>query len=193
MGTYLTGTGTLGWAVWYGARIPSLPRYRSQFLSITHGCGTTHSASASLHLSTRLPIFPTPTHLDECDLFNSLVVRFSYRSIFWWFRVIIFFCSLVVIFAVVVQGGKMCLPTPPSWPEVSRGMFLKLLFLKWVPTQVGSVPGQSEIDFRVNPVFTITLFYLDNPGICISPIICIIPHLLLHANNCIEPGTKILK
>ena len=68
-----------------------------------------------------LPIFAPPTHLNECDFFNSLFVELPYSLIFWLFRFsdwVIVVCSLVVIFAVVVWGGKACLSMLPSWLAV---------------------------------------------------------------------------
>ena len=75
-------------------------------------------ATVLLHvLSAPLPISTPPTGLDECFLFNSLVVGLPYSSIFcqfWLFLV----CKFVVVLLLVVRGGTVCLPTPPSWLEV---------------------------------------------------------------------------
>ena len=65
-------------------------------------------------VSTWLPVSAPPTGLDECFFFNSLVVGLPYSSIFcqfWLFFVFKFFVLLLV-----VGGGTVCLPTPPSWP-----------------------------------------------------------------------------
>ena len=62
------------------------------------------------------PLCP-PVSLDECFFFNSLVVRLPYSSIFWQFWLFFVF-KFVVVLLLVVQGGKVYLPTPPSWPEV---------------------------------------------------------------------------
>ena len=75
----------LGCLVW--GWDPSLPRYHSQFLSTTHGCWT--SCSTSPCISTHLCIFVPPTHLDECDFLNSLVVGLLCSSVFWLFWVIV--------------------------------------------------------------------------------------------------------
>ena len=64
-----------------------------------------------------LPISPPPTGLDECFFFNSLVVGLSYSSIFCQFCLFIVF-KFVVVLLLVVQGGTVYLPMPPSWPEV---------------------------------------------------------------------------
>ena len=61
-------------------------------------------------------LFAPLTSLDECFLFNSLVVRLPYNSTFWQFW--LFFGFKFVVFLLVVQGGKVYLPTPPSWLEV---------------------------------------------------------------------------
>ena len=73
-----------------------------------------HLASAAprpLHPGSTLP-----TCLDECFFFKSLVVGLPYSLIFWQFWFYVF--RLIVILLMVVQGGKACLPTPPSWLEV---------------------------------------------------------------------------
>ena len=57
-----------------------------------------------------------PTSMDECFIFNSLAVEFPYSSIFWQLWLIFVFKFVVVL--LVVGGGKVYLPTPPSWPEV---------------------------------------------------------------------------
>ena len=66
----------------------------------------------------RLPIFTPPTSLNECFFFNSLVIRIPYSSIFWQFWLFFVF-KFVVVFLLVVQGDKLYLPMPPSWPEVA--------------------------------------------------------------------------
>ena len=84
-------------------------------------CGTTPSASRSLStqgvLSTQLPVSAPPTGLNECVFFNSLVVGLAYSSVFCQFWLFFVF-KFVVVLLLVVQGGTVCLPTPPSWPEV---------------------------------------------------------------------------
>ena len=64
-----------------------------------------------------LPVYFPPTGLDECFFFNSLVVRLPYRSIFWDFCLFFAF-KFVVVLLLVVQGGTVYLPAPPSWLEV---------------------------------------------------------------------------
>ena len=63
-----------------------------------------------------LPISAPPTSLNECFFFNSLVVGLPYSSIFWLFWLLFVFKFVVLL--LVVQGGKVYLPTPPSWLEV---------------------------------------------------------------------------
>ena len=72
-------------------------------------------------LSAWLPVPDPPAHLGECFFFNSLVVGHPYSSIFCQF----FVFKFVVILLLFVQGGTMCLPTPPSWPTVEEQ------FRKW--------------------------------------------------------------
>ena len=75
----------------------------------------------------QLPVSTSPTSLNECFFFNSLVVGLPYSSIFWQFWLFFVF-TFVVILLLIVQGGKVYLPTPPSWPEVSQvHRFLALL------------------------------------------------------------------
>ena len=93
-------------------------------------CGTTCSASCCLTcsglpaaalpwvLSAQLPVSAPPTGLDECFFFNSLVVRVPYSLIFWQFWLFFVFKFVVLLF--VMRGGKVYLPTPPSWLEVSH-------------------------------------------------------------------------
>ena len=92
-------------------------------------CGTAGSASRHLArpgppatalprvLSAQLSTSTSPAGLDECFFFNSLVVGLPYSLIFcqlWLF----FVFKFVVDLLLVVRGGTVCLPMPPSWPEV---------------------------------------------------------------------------
>ena len=103
--TYLPGTWP--WAGWSSVAVGSFPRY--PIVLYPPHVGLTPAGSVSLHLCPSIP----PT----CP--NSLVVGLPYRSIFWqfWVMVVLYFSSN---FAVVVQGGKLHLPTPPSWQEVQK-------------------------------------------------------------------------
>ena len=74
-------------------------------------------------LSAQLPVSAPPTSLDECFCFNSLVVALSYILIFCQFWVFFVF-KFVVVLLLVVQGGTVCLPMPPSWPEVLKSYFI---------------------------------------------------------------------
>ena len=71
----------------------------------------------------QLPVSAPPTSLDECfffmkeSFFFSLVVRLPYSSIFCQFW-------LLFVFLLVVQGGAVCLPMPPSWPEALKSFSL---------------------------------------------------------------------
>ena len=84
-----------------------------------HKCGITCSTqSASHHLATS-PLCPgcksppLPTSLNECFFFNSMVVRLPYILLFWKFWLFFVF-KFVVDLLLVVQGGKVYLPMPPS-------------------------------------------------------------------------------
>ena len=64
-----------------------------------------------------MPVSVPPTGMDECFFFNSLFVGLAYSMIFcqlWLF----FVFKFVVVLLLVVRGGTVCLPMPPSWPEV---------------------------------------------------------------------------
>ena len=65
--------------------------------------------------------------LDECFFFNSLVVRLSYSLIFCQFWLFFVF-KFVVVLLLVVGGGTVCLPTPPSWLEVREALLLSRRF-----------------------------------------------------------------
>ena len=69
-------------------------------------------------LSIRLPASAPPTSLNECLPFNSLVVGLPHSLIFWQFWLFFVF-KFAVVLLLVVWGGKVYLPSPPSWPEVS--------------------------------------------------------------------------
>ena len=92
-------------------------------------CGTARSASHHLAHQVlqlppclksclpQLPISAPPTGLDECFFFNSLVVGLSCSLIFWQFWLFFGF-KFVVVLVLVVQGGTVYRPTPPSWLNV---------------------------------------------------------------------------
>ena len=78
------------------------------------GFSSRHLAMSPLHL---VPISTPPSGLDEYFFFNSLVVGLLYSSIFWQLWLSFVFKFVVVL--LVVRGGTVYLPMPPSWPEVS--------------------------------------------------------------------------
>ena len=85
-----------------------------------------------------LPVSASPTSVEECFYFNSLVVRFLYSSIFWQFWLVFVF-KLVVVLLLVVWGSKVYLPMSPSWPEAL--VFVKKVRLKvfiWVNSDLGT-------------------------------------------------------
>ena len=73
----------------------------------------------------QLSIFAPPTSLNKCFFFNSLVVSLLYSSIFWQFWLFFVF-KFVVVFLLVVWGGKVNPPMPLSWLEVSKNAFKTL-------------------------------------------------------------------
>ena len=66
----------------------------------------------------QLPISDPLICPDECFLFNSLVVGLPYSLIFWQFGLFFVFKFFVVLLLFVCRG-KVYLPMPPSWLEVS--------------------------------------------------------------------------
>ena len=74
----------------------------------------------------QLPVSAPPTSLNECFLFNSLVVRLSYSSIFWQLWLIFFVFKFIVVIPLVVQGEKMYLP---MHPEVESGFVNNLVHM----------------------------------------------------------------
>ena len=114
--------GALGCVVCYSPQL-FLPVYPHPYMGLPSPPGTAspaQSSSHSCHTSSlpQLPVSTPPTSLDEW-FFNSLVVRLTYSLIFWQFWLFFVF-KFVVVLLLVVQGGKVYLPTPPSWPEVSQ-------------------------------------------------------------------------
>ena len=78
-----------------------------------------------------LPISIPPTSLDECFFFKSLVVKLPYSLIFWQFWLFFVF-KFVVVLLLVVQGDKVYLPTPPSWPEVFLFYFFSFFIFNFL-------------------------------------------------------------
>ena len=106
--------------VWPGAGITRSPVVPSHFYT-PHMNVTAHSAghccclaSTTLHLLRPwAPSSAPPANMDEYSLFKFLVVRLPYSLIFWQFWVL-FVLRLVVILVIVVQGGEVRPPMPPS-------------------------------------------------------------------------------
>ena len=73
-------------------------------------------------LSAKLTVSTPLTSLDEYFFFNFLVVRLPYSSIFWQFWLFFVF-KFAIVLLLVVRRGTVCLPTPPSWPEVSTTLY----------------------------------------------------------------------
>ena len=128
--------GTLGCKVWPGAETahspgvcpsfylpqmnvgpPCPPAITTASLPLLHHCHTMSSLP-------QLPSSAPPIHLDEYFFFKSLVVRLPYSLVFWhlWSFLVL---KLVMIPLTVVRGGKVCVPIPPSWPEVHNVLIFK--------------------------------------------------------------------
>ena len=113
-------TGTLGCVV---CLTPQL--FLPVFLHKTVGPACPPAIALPQVLSTWLLVCAPPAGLDECFFFNSLVVRLTYSSIFYQFW--LFFVFKFVVLLLVEQGGRVCLPMPPSLLEVH---LLSIFYLK---------------------------------------------------------------
>ena len=116
------------WAGWSGLGLGSLAPEVSLPIFSHHtwmwGCpshiSVPLSASPPHHISPRISMSPPFLSIwVNMSSFNPWLsdfhkAQFSYNS--GWYL----FCSLVVIFAIVVWGGKVYLPMPPSLPEVNK-------------------------------------------------------------------------
>ena len=103
--------GLLGLAWGWDLQLPRCP-------TTTHCmgcCCCRHHTTFSPHW---LSGFAPPTRLGKYFFFKSSVVGFPYSLVFWqlW---LFFVVKLVVILFMGVRGGDVCVPMPPSWPEVS--------------------------------------------------------------------------
>ena len=114
-------------------------------------------------LSTWLLVSTPPTGLDECSFFNSLVVRLPYSSMFCQFWLIFVF-KFVVVLLLVIRGGTVCLPTPPSWLEfvpkdslnvtwVGRRLTIDYLEAFWVYGFYGSCSTITSNSLKVSGIF----------------------------------------
>ena len=89
------------------------------YLHVNVGLPTPPAAVLPQVPCAQLPVSTLPIGLVECVFFNSLVVRLPRSWIFWQFWLFFIF-KFVVVLLLVVQGGKVYLSTPPSWPEVPK-------------------------------------------------------------------------
>ena len=122
---YFSCAGTFGCAVCLN---PQLLLLVYPHANVVLSAATSPIQSFSHHLA-RHPLCPSclsPLLLPvwmNVSFFNSLVVRFPYSSVFcqFWLLSVVKF---VVVLLLVVRGGTVCLPTPPSLPEVPLTFFL---------------------------------------------------------------------
>ena len=100
----------------------SLPRCPSQFLYAARECGTARSASCCCLATTLCPRHPNSVSLPFLPIWINISTlklscwtsrQFSFLAV-----LIIFVLRLVVILLMIVQGGQVCLLTPPSWAGV---------------------------------------------------------------------------
>ena len=130
VGTYLPGTGTLGWGAWCGAGTPCSRDTPPELLSTTHGTSLTQ-------------ICGPPTSLDGCGILHSVVVRLPFNSISvsserrW-------FCILVVILLWLCKDAiQVCLCRHLDWKSYA----IKCNILRLCLKEVGSA---DESLFSVN-------------------------------------------
>ena len=104
VGTYLSGTVTLGWRAWCGAGTPRSHDIPTEFLSATRGCRTS-----------LFPVSASPTSLDGWGLFNSTVVRLPFNSISdgseWW----LFYILVVIVMRLCEEVSHVCLCCHLDW------------------------------------------------------------------------------
>ena len=79
--------------------------------------GSTSHCLATSPLCPACPSLPLLSVWMNVFFFNSLVVGLPYSSIFCQFWLLFVF-KFIVVLLLVVQGGTVCLLTPPSWPAL---------------------------------------------------------------------------
>ena len=113
---------TMGWSVCHPVHLP-LPHWPAAFLPTPlHNLPPRYVRQPLPCRESSppgLPVSTPPTGLDECFFFLSVFVRFPCSSIFCQFWLFFVF-KFVVVLLLVVRGGTVCLPTPPSWLEVNK-------------------------------------------------------------------------
>ena len=127
-------TGTLGCAVCVAPHL-FLPVY----LHANVGLLGLPAATLPGVLPTQLPVSAPPTSLGECCFFNSLVVSLPYSLIFCHFW-LFFVLKFVAVLLLVVWGGTVYLPMPPSWLEVPYTLSytkskMRYSFFYWIRTK----------------------------------------------------------
>ena len=110
----------------------------------------------------QLTVSILPTSLDECFFINSSFVGIPHKSIFRQFW-IFFVLKFVVVLLLVVRGGKVYLPMPPSWPEVctchSCGPAWCIAAMLVGHVSVSKAPTQANLDH-------VQLHYVHKKCIC---------------------------
>ena len=90
-----------------------------------HKCETAQSSSHPLAVCPLCPGWPSLPILPVWMNVSSWTPWFPYSLIFWQFWLFLIF-KFIVVLLLVVQRGKVYLPTPPSWPEVSYVFFCEV-------------------------------------------------------------------
>ena len=114
------------WAMWSGLGLGSLTPKVYFLIFIHHTWVWDHQFHHHHHLHVTPHLL---TSLHVCVSLSLLLVQINVAFANPWlsdFHIVQFsdcswcylFWGLVVIFCVVVQGGEVHLPTPPSWPEL---------------------------------------------------------------------------
>ena len=146
MGTYLPVLEP--WARWSGLGLGSLTPEVS-LPSFIHHMNVGPTVLLLLHfpvpLLSSLPLLLIWMNVTSLNLWllNYHTGRFSDES--GWYL----FCSLVVIFAVVVCGVEACLAIPPTWPEVIGSLFLYRAKISPIPKSGTSVEQASMTDWTM--------------------------------------------
>ena len=106
MGTYLPGTGTLGWGAWCGAGTP----HSREFFITPQNFYLPH-----MKWSSPFHVCAPPTHLDGCGFFISIVVRLPCSSISDYPKLKLFYILVVIFMGLCKEVSHVCLCCRLDW------------------------------------------------------------------------------
>ena len=95
---YIPGTGILGWQAWCGAGTLFSWDIPPEFLSTTHGWGTSLFCDCTL-----------PTSLNRCGFFNSIVVILPFNLISDGLKLWLFYILVVILMWLCKEVSHICL------------------------------------------------------------------------------------